>query len=77
MDIETIAQTAFKTAMMAEEAWAAELKRVYGKHYQDARYDHRLNKATPELAVLYSIRAKTLRLWGEISDELSGTKRVA
>jgi hypothetical protein len=77
MDIETIAQTAFKTAMAAEEAWVRELERVYGKNARDARYDRRLNKATPELELLYSIRAKTLRLWGEISDELSGTKRVA
>lgn len=75
--MDNIETRAFQIAMMAEEAWVQELKRVYGKRYLDARYDLQLNSATPELKLLRSLKAKTALLHNEISDQMNKTKQVA
>ena len=59
--LNEIIMAALETAHLAETAWSDELKRVYGKQYQEARYDNR-NKATPELALLYRSEEHTSEL---------------
>ena len=48
----------YTIAVAADDAWQAELVRVYGRAGQDARYDYRRGRATPLLEALW--RAKRL-----------------
>lgn len=45
----------FAQALIAELNYDAELRRVYGKHAVEARYDRKRNEATPELKRLAGI----------------------
>ena len=48
----TALHEAYYAAVKADDAYSAELQRVYGSKAGDARYNPKLNKATPELRSL-------------------------
>ena len=52
--MDTVKHDLYAAAMAADDAWQAELVRVYKGRAGDARYSYELGVATPELARLAS-----------------------
>lgn len=50
-------------ALAADIRWQAELERTYGRDAGDARYDSRLNRATPQLAKLHDEFRAACEAW--------------
>lgn len=55
--MKTIVQTKLEAFNTADGAWQLELEKEYGKRAGDARYNQRLNAATPPLARLKQLRS--------------------
>jgi hypothetical protein len=64
MDMLTQTRKAvYEAACLAENMFEDELERVYGKDSLKARYDRRLNSATPMLQALKEVKFKTGEAW--------------
>ena len=64
------AENLWRAALAADEAWSAELRRLYGDRAGDARYDER-GKSTPTLRDLHERFRAANEAWGEASRSLA------
>jgi hypothetical protein len=60
--------------LAACDAWQAELDRVYKSKAGDARYNHKLNAATPELAKLKAAFHQAMHVHHDIQMERKGAR---